>query len=274
MRRPRGDGRRPPPTPPKTERASPTLEARRTLWVFCEGKKTEPGWLEHLHRRFYGLNLRIEVESAVGVPQTIFQRAKAKVTDIRRSPRRVEHMDEVWAVFDRDGFLRIPDVWQGLRDNGIGLVFSNPCFEIWPVLHLQPQTSEIHRGNLQALLHQAHPSYHHERSPQLDWAALQPKTRAAVADSIALHLRHEGAGHGLNHNPSNTAWLLHERCANAEDQTGRWFITLARQHPSLSPLAWMLAEPLRAQVQQDLGSVPYPAPPREGVIGDARRIRS
>ena len=256
----RDSGRRPPPTPPKVKRAPPTLDAHVTLWVFCEGEQTEPGWLMHLHQASCRLNLRIAWTGAVGVPRTLWERAKGKLVELKKGRRTVASDDEVWIIFDRDNFPRnkITEAWAGALRDGLGVVFSNECFELWPLLHYEFRAAPTGRKELQRALEQHDCTYDHDDGATVAWPKIDAATSEAVERAIRLHLRDPV---DLVPNPSTSAWLLQQRCLHALDHEARWFIEILGRHPELAPLAHLLAEPTRSRALRTLGPIAHPPPP-------------
>ncbi|MBP8181837.1 MAG: RloB domain-containing protein [Acidimicrobiia bacterium] len=51
--------------------------------------------------------------------------------------------DEVWCVFDVDEHERFGQAVASARNNGVQLAISNPCFELWLLLHYQDQTAHL-----------------------------------------------------------------------------------------------------------------------------------
>ena len=47
-----------------------------------------------------------------------------------------EEQDQVWVVFDRDEHERFDEAVSLCEANGIGVARSNPCFEVWLILHM------------------------------------------------------------------------------------------------------------------------------------------
>jgi hypothetical protein len=45
--------------------------------------------------------------------------------------------DEVWCVFDVDEHPKLAEARDQANANGIQLAVSNPCFELWLLLHFQ-----------------------------------------------------------------------------------------------------------------------------------------
>jgi hypothetical protein len=78
------------------------------------------------------------VQKAVGVPYTI---AQAAVTHVKRQKKAAkalyEQGDQVWAAFDRDQHPRFKEAVNLCKEHGVGVAQSNPCFELWLILHIE-----------------------------------------------------------------------------------------------------------------------------------------
>ena len=89
--------------------------------------------------------------------------------------------DEVWCVFDIDDHPQVGDAKQQARDNGIQLAISNPCFELWVLLHFQDQRKHISRAQLRAACRKYLPAYKKDLpieklNPRYDQAARRART--------------------------------------------------------------------------------------------------
>ena len=51
--------------------------------------------------------------------------------------------DEVWCIFDRDDHHRFDEATRVAKKAGIRTAISNPCFELWLILHARQQTAFI-----------------------------------------------------------------------------------------------------------------------------------
>lgn len=62
--------------------------------------------------------------------------------------------DEVWAVFDRDGFgaEKVHEAIQLAANENVGLGFSNEAFELWYILHFQFLDAALHRHHYLPIL--------------------------------------------------------------------------------------------------------------------------
>src|SRR5437879_2606721 len=117
----------------RLKRRLPIREPKRKLIVVCEGRVTEPEYLTALARDSGALiSLDLSIERGVGTPMSLVDRAIA--LNPRRRRRRVESFekhDEIWIMFDRDEHPYFIDAINRAKSAGIGVAYSNPCFELW-----------------------------------------------------------------------------------------------------------------------------------------------
>jgi hypothetical protein len=176
--------------------------------IVCEGTRTEPGYFRqkcHLDRSLVELEL-----SPGGVPKTLVQRAVEKKRTAKRDAKRNKdrnlEYDEVWCVFDIDEHPFVPEAKHQARDNEISTAISNPCFELWILLHFQDQRAHIECAQVQHECRRYLPNY--EKDPPT--AALSPRyddavSRARDLDAWQASRDREGA------NPSTGVYRLTER---------------------------------------------------------------
>ncbi len=88
-----------------------------------------------------------------GTPKTLVERAVEIKTTAEKAARsgKDENLkyDSVWCVFDVDEHPYLAEAQQQARDNGISVAVSNPCFELWALLHFQEQRGHIERHEVQ-----------------------------------------------------------------------------------------------------------------------------
>ncbi|MFD0747576.1 RloB family protein [Phytohabitans flavus] len=115
---------------------------RKTVVVFCEGRRSEPEYLEALKREpdvkdAAAVDLRIERRATGSVPLTLVRLA---IDARERSEREEGEIDEFWCVFDVEWPENHPNLREAMdlaARHGIRLAVSNPCFELWLVLHFR-----------------------------------------------------------------------------------------------------------------------------------------
>lgn len=208
------------PTESKVVRSIGTRPLKMHFYVFCEGKNTEPDYLRDYKEEHKAITT-LKVFKEQGKPEAIVREACEHKGRLSKEERALPN--EFWVVFDRDNHDRIDEAFKLARQNDIHVAFSNPCFELWALLHFQEQAGHIEGKKVQSLLQQHMPSYDHERGARVSFAALFPKTLDAEKRARTLLARADthGSPHG---NPSTTLWLLLKRMRHVElsPEEGGW----------------------------------------------------
>ncbi|MBH0776819.1 RloB family protein [Nocardia bovistercoris] len=117
------------------KRRTETKPVRTTFPVYAEGKSTEPEYIDALKRLpefTEAVSVDVSIEEAGATPMRLVESACA---DKRRADLDI---DFYWCVFDVEFPQNHPHLdraRQMATDNGVRLAISNPCFEIWLILH-------------------------------------------------------------------------------------------------------------------------------------------
>ena len=135
---PRRRGERP------LRRRAPQIDERARFVILCEGELTEPLYL----KAFASLQeirsvATLDIRGMGCEPRKLVEEARAA----KRSERRQSTgSTKYWCVFDVEAptqHARLNEAVQMARDNGISVAISNPCFELWLVLHYTDHESWI-----------------------------------------------------------------------------------------------------------------------------------
>ena len=142
-------------------------------------------------------------------PMTLVSRAREDIKRSRRSARRhgSPDFDQIWCVFDVDNHPDIPQALFEARQSDILVALSDPCFELWLVLHCEDQHAYIERSKIQ------------RRASDLELIAgkniptkalqlLEDNYDEAKRRAQALSALHEGNGKSRQSNPSSDLWIL------------------------------------------------------------------
>ena len=137
-------------------RGAASKEPRRRLLVVCEGKCTEPEYFNALKRHLKNPLMELQIHKERGDPKKIVEMAK-KAQSVANERASLQHdswlgFDEVWCVFDRDDHEHFDAAVTKAEDNNFLLAVSNPCFELWLLLHLREPPGARHRDDLKPLL--------------------------------------------------------------------------------------------------------------------------
>lgn len=113
---------------------------KRRFYLFCEGGKTEPEYFRAIKQRYRHSLIELVTVGAIGVPLTVATEAIKKKAEISRKIRgeeksSFEKNDEVWVVFDRDDHPHYRESIRRCIAKGVLVGRSDPCFELWLLLH-------------------------------------------------------------------------------------------------------------------------------------------
>ena len=186
------------------------VEPRPRMLVCCEGEVTEPSYLNGLKVQLQIRLVHIEVVPGGSNPKTLVDHAVERKQQAERDARREKDdnlkYDEVWCVFDVDAHEYIPEAKQKAGANDIRLAISNPCFELWLLLHFRDQRQHIERHQTQSACREHMPAYDKE----VPFGLLFPHYQSAV--QRALQLDHWQDTRGCaGENPSTGVYQLTER---------------------------------------------------------------
>ncbi|WP_195818730.1 RloB family protein [Roseobacter sp. MH60115] len=124
-----------------------TRPVRRKIYVFAEGQNTEPQYIRAYQRFACSSIVEVICDTQNGVPKTLLSLAEEKKFEIsrRRYQRENGNRDEVWIVFDRDEHPDVDETLARAESLGIQTGYSNPCFEVWLILHFADYDRDEHR---------------------------------------------------------------------------------------------------------------------------------
>ena len=145
-------------TVPKT-RKNESLLQKKAFLIACEGVCTEPNYIKNLVR-IEKLNKNIAEGTIVKIAPHQHSDPCGVLTDLLSTSNK-EDFDECWIVIDRDavefkgkgfGGHTEENFNQAINEaekNNVKVAFSNPCFELWIVLHFEYRDTQVLRDDIQ-----------------------------------------------------------------------------------------------------------------------------
>jgi hypothetical protein len=191
-------------------RRGPRRQPLPLVLVVCEGVVTEPQYINGFRLAHGASTVRVQIEAPGGDPLALVERAISLRKHASQAAARERDQnlvyDEVWCVFDVDEHARLDEARRTADASGVRLAISNPCFELWLLLHFTDQTATLSRQRASGLLKKHLPNYaKHVRFEDLATGYDNAARRAAVLDN-----RHSQAGTDGG-NPSSGVYRLTER---------------------------------------------------------------
>jgi hypothetical protein len=153
--------------------------------------------------------VRIYIPPEHGVPKRLVEIAKDHKKTAETNARRERDVNlvynSVWCVFDVDDHPHISDARQMAADNGIELAISNPCFELWLLLHFRDGPGMQHRDKIKELLVHFVPGY----DKNVKFSAFSDGYQQAVTRAKRLDNSAE-SDDDVGRNPTTGVYLLTE----------------------------------------------------------------
>ncbi|MFG3556529.1 RloB family protein [Micromonospora sp. NPDC047557] len=155
-----------------------------TVVVFCEGKNSEPDYINGLKKLPEIANntaLNLEIHPEQGVPLTLVKMAVDRLAD--------PEVDECWCIFDVEWPKNHPNLFdakQLAQAKGVGLAISNPCFELWLILHHCELTKFVSTAEAESMSRKLDG----RTGKSIDAAVYMPLRKQAARRATQLEQRH------------------------------------------------------------------------------------
>ncbi|MEU4259668.1 RloB family protein [Streptomyces sp. NPDC052644] len=191
----------------KRSRGNRPLKQR--FLIYCEGAVTEKEYLDGYRLLLRSPNIQIKFGRTHGVPSELVEDALSHQARAPRSAEdKYEPYDQVWCVMDVEAPKQHPNLEATLakaRKNQIKCAISNPCFEIWLILHFENYGKNL--SSRQACLKlQAHKCGYGKDSKHIDFEKFTPLYE--VAKARASKLRGDSGPFSIGSNPSSSVYQL------------------------------------------------------------------
>lgn len=198
------------------KRRSRDLPPRKRILIVCEGEKTEPLYFNDLRSHKKLTTAEVEIIGKGSDPSHLIKETVKLVMKEKRKLHSKIPYDSVWCIFDRDDHEKVNQAINQAYGNNFKIAFSNPCFELWFLLHYDDSASERGRQIILRKLREHLPKYKKSSSIYTD---LLPKQDTACRNAESLRQHHENCGRQVMSNPSTTVdQLVAELNALAERQ--------------------------------------------------------
>lgn len=161
---------------------------KTSIFIACEGKNTEPLYFEKIKEVVEGSTYAITVypdksdENPVSHALGLVREAQSRINDF----------DEVWVVFDKDGYAKHKETFE-LADkemNGkkVNIAFSSIAFEQWVLLHFEKSVAAHAKSKdiIQYLKDQQYYPDYAKSNEKSTYTFLQNRTLQAIENAVWL----------------------------------------------------------------------------------------
>lgn len=191
------------------------------------GEETERQYFTYVRKELAATGMAIKVISEGAAPNELLDIAIAMKDEDRREARRNSDRgnvyDRVWVVTDVDNFPQIPSVRQKAVIEGIDIIVSNPCFELFLVLHSQTYNRNCSPTAIQSVAKRLGLTTGRNNKDIVE-KALVGKFQHAEGLSQAIRQMHVSNGNSFPHdNPSSEVDLLVRELINSAQRSSPGF---------------------------------------------------
>lgn len=215
------------------------IDPLRRYYLIFEGSHTEVKYFEGLNenRKLLGINSLIEIVilhkdgeiESYSHPKRLYDLINHKKEQLKRDGKYDEEIDKFVIIFDRDSYSTAEENLEFIslagKDNILGV--TNPCFELWLILHCDNSLEEHILKNKQEILENRKVSNNHtftshlfsnifkmNSKSNLNFELLKNRVNIAIIQEKKLPQKNEVIAHKIG---SNIGVLLEEMRQDPRD---------------------------------------------------------
>ncbi|MCK5322181.1 MAG: RloB domain-containing protein [Candidatus Aenigmarchaeota archaeon] len=179
---------------------------KRKIVIVCEGKETEIIYFNGFKTRNSGIDI-IPIHGKCTDPKNIVAFTEERIPKWSLD---FDEGDSLWCVFDVDENTNsvLKDTFEHAKTKNIQIALSNPCFELWFLLHYKQITNLITRQEAKSELKTFIKGY--EKNKNINYL-LKDKILTAIDNAKSLNKVHEKDNNSLisrESNPSTQVFKL------------------------------------------------------------------
>lgn len=159
---------------------------KRSLLIQCEGKETEPNYLEDFCKAC-GIRHHLKVKVRAGKGQNAVVTVESAIAEGSRKLLGEKIYDEIWCVLDVEHAAHEAKLNKAIalaRTENIRMFLSNPSFEVWLIAHFKRVTRDFENGGAA----KAYLNTFWRRHFQRDYDKGDPELYSTLADKISTAL--------------------------------------------------------------------------------------
>ena len=195
------------------KRRSEVREIKKFLYIFTEGKKTEPNYFNAKKKELRNQLIKVVINPpGVGGMCTmgLVDAAIKYIADNNINSDPTAGGDSCWVVFDYDDFnTSFDNAISRALAHGLKVAYSNDSFELWYVLHFREYSSPAGRKDYIKILNDLVPGGYHKNSDKM-YPLIQNDEQTAIGRAKRLEKDQAGVVGYSKRNPSTRIFALVE----------------------------------------------------------------
>jgi hypothetical protein len=176
-------------------------QLKQIIYIVCEGTNTEPNYFKAIGAEpdvYEKYDIKVyprkeDKDNASTKGGESIKTDALNLVEIAQREREKKNYDEVWAVFDKDGYTKHKEAFLYAKKHGVNLAFSSIAFEHWILLHYEQNRTAFPKSqNVIDYLEQA--GYFTGYSKKADisiYPRLQHLTQTAIENAAWLRMEME-----------------------------------------------------------------------------------
>lgn len=113
------------------------------LLIVAEGEVSEPQYFEFVKNKLSAFGVNVKCVPGKVDPLKLVEKALDLRADEIAAYGEAGGFDEAWVAVDVDTHETLDKALKLAKKNNVHMAISNPCFELWLLLHLQSHTSHL-----------------------------------------------------------------------------------------------------------------------------------
>ena len=175
------------------QRKRPQREAPEVVYILCEAEKTEPNYLNWVKHKNRLSSVTIKSGKTCGKDPKNLVRAGIKLRS---------ESSKIWLVFDCDERGDFKDDLKTADVKKLKVAYSNPCIELWFLLHFEYSTASLKVDEAIKRLQDYIPNYEKNKIDYID--KLDGREETAFENAKMLRNHQNDIGNNESDNPSTT----------------------------------------------------------------------
>ena len=124
-------------------------QLKQSIYIVCEGTNTERIYFERIAQENdvfekYAITVYPSEEDQIKASKKEGESIKTDAVNlVKLAKREIKNYDEVWVVFDKDGYTKHEEAFLYAKKHGVNLAFSSIAFEHWILLHYEQNRTDF-----------------------------------------------------------------------------------------------------------------------------------